>query len=509
MKKQEPKIYDFIIVGSGIAGLNAALRGAEKGSVLLITKQKLKTSNTWYAQGGIAAVLQKQDSFKKHIDDTLKAGCYHNSIRAVEYIISQSPSAIKRLQSLGVTFTKKTASKGESIENIALHREGGHSENRIVHAFDHTGQSIEEAAMQKVHTSKNITILEHCYGKDLLVKNNTCYGIEALYKKKIQHYYGKIVILATGGVGQVYGKTTNPKIATGDGIAMAYRAGAKLKDLEFIQFHPTALDEKSSPQFLLSEALRGEGAVLINEQGEAFMKKYHPLKDLAPRDIVSRAIVQEKMRSSKRNSYNPIINRQKIFLDVRHIKNLKQKFPHIYKTLLKKGFSPLTTPIPVIPVAHYSCGGVVTDRKGQSSIKDLYGFGEVSCTGLHGANRLASNSLLEAVVMSEQIQWISLPTKKVLSKFIKSKTLMPLSTLQKKTLSDILQKIKTIMDTHVGIIRTKKSLRQAIRELKMLTINNVGAPQQIEVENVRQTAILIAKAALSRKKSLGCHYLQD
>lgn len=477
------KIFDFIIIGSGLAGLNAALRGAEKGTVLLITKKKLEASNTWYAQGGIASVMSPNDNFKKHIQDTLKAGSYHNNQKAVQYIISQGPKAIARLEELGVTFTKTS-------HGFSLHLEGGHSENRIVHAADHTGQNIEEALIKKVRTVKNIHILENVFCKDLLVKNKRCYGVEVFRNRSLEIFYGKIVILATGGLGQIYRKTTNPEIATGDGIAMAFRAGAKLKDLEFIQFHPTALDEKKSPQFLLSEALRGEGAVLINSRKEPFMAQYHPRADLAPRDIVSRAIFKEQLQG-------------KVFLDLRPIKDFSGKFPLIYKTLKKKTFKPTKNPIPVTPVAHYSCGGVLTELRGQTNIKDLYAFGEVACSGLHGANRLASNSLLEAIVMSEQVQKLKAPSFKNFPKFSISTYKERSSTIQLR------EKIRKMMDKNVGIVRNLTAIQQTINQLEALAkkIKPTDRASQ-ETENIRLVALQVAKAAFKRKKSLGCHFQQ-
>lgn len=477
------KMFDFIVIGSGLAGLNSALRGAEKGSVLLITKNKLAASNTWYAQGGIATVMSPHDNFKKHIQDTLKAGAYHNNKKAVEYIVSHGPQAITRLEELGVRFTKNS-------KKISLHLEGGHSEKRIVHAADHTGQNIEEALIKKVRATKNIQILEKVFCKDLLVKNKRCYGVEVFRNKKVEHFYAQIIILATGGLGQVYSKTTNPKVATGDGIAMAFRAGCKLKDLEFIQFHPTALDEKKSPQFLLSEALRGEGAILLNTKNDPFMKKYHALKELAPRDIVSRAIFEEQQKG-------------KVFLDLRPIQNLSKKFPHIYKTLKQKGFQPDKKPIPITPVAHYSCGGALTDLHGRTNIKDLYAFGEVTCTGLHGANRLASNSLLEAMVMSENVDTIKLPTKKKLPHFAVYKYCKQPLTMA------IRQKIQKLMDKKVGIVRNQKGLKRAIQQLEALSKKIQPTDEQSEeTGNIRFTALQIAKAAFKRKKGLGCHFVE-
>jgi len=477
--------YDFIIVGSGIAGLNAALNASVKGKTLVITKKKLKASNTWYAQGGIAAAISSKDSVEKHIRDTLKAGSFHNNRKTVAFIIKSAPAAIKKLGRLGVKF--------DSARNIiALNKEGGHSEKRIVHKGDHTGRSIEEALIKAVLSQKNISIEENSLCSKLLVKGGKCFGVQILKKNKFRNIYGNIVILATGGLGQVYAKTTNPEIATGDGIAMASEAHCKIEDLEFIQFHPTALDQKTPPQFLLSETLRGEGAKLLNNKGQRFMLKIHPLAELAARDIISKAIYEEE-------KFGPV------YLDMRIIpkKEFKKKFPQIFKKLSELGIETTNTPVPVTAVAHYSCGGVATNLKGQTSTRNLLAVGEVACTGLHGANRLASNSLLEAFVMSEQITWARTKANKVIPNF-------PLPSFKKqRSTTQVRKQIQKIMWGEAGIVRTKKGLTEAILELTNLRKKLPPATdtQSIQTKNVLVTALLIAKAALKRKKSLGCHII--
>lgn len=361
--------YHYIIVGSGLAGLTSALTLEKLGSVLLVSKGALNNGATNLAQGGIAAVMAPEDNFRSHVEDTLKAGVFHNQIKAVEILVKEGPAAIKWLQEQGVVFDKIPA------------LEAAHSFRRVMRISDFSGQAIERALLKKLKQCKNIFILENCIVVDLIVKDKKCLGIKA--EKNI---YSEKVILATGGSGQVYTYTTNPIVATGDGIAMAYRAGCEIKDLEFIQFHPTALKDKSSPLFLLSESLRGEGARLINEKGEHF------ISEMAPRDIIARAIIEEQKKGE-------------VYLDIRHRgeKFIKQRFPNISRELRKRGFDLFKEKIPVTPAAHYSCGGVKVDEFGRTNIEDLFAFGEVACTGVHGANRLASNSLLEAVVFPRRL----------------------------------------------------------------------------------------------------------
>jgi len=407
---KETKHYDYIIVGSGITGLLSAINASKKGSILLLSKEKLLNSNTYHAQGGISAVVSNDDSFKKHIKDTLESGHDHNNRKTVEFIVKKAPAAIKKLSQLGVNFTKTSSGTYE------LKLEGGHSSKRIVQSKDSTGKTIVEALIKQIKNNKKIDLIENCFVKDLLVRVKTCYGVQVIYKSKFHNYYGINTILATGGIGQIFEKTTNPKVATADGIAMAKRAGAKTKDLEFVQFHPSALNRGQSPLFLLSETLRGSGATLVNKKLEQFMSKYDDKGDLAPRDIVAQAIYQEQKKG-------------KVYLDMRSIKTstFKKQFPHIYNKLLSYKIDPSASPAPITPAAHYSCGGIQTDLKNSTSIKNLYAIGEVACNGLHGANRLASNSLLEGAVMSEIIP--PLPKKHLkgekTKKYLKGKKTYP------------------------------------------------------------------------------------
>lgn len=469
-------IYDAIVIGSGLAGLNAALGLSKRGKVLLVTKEKLKDSNTWYAQGGIAAAIGPSDSVQKHIDDTLIAGHYKNELKAVEFIIKRAPEAIKQLQKLGIKFTTISEKK------ISLHREGGHQEARIIHHKDQTGKAIEEGLIKKIKNLKNLTILEHAFAKDLIIENDQCVGISVIQKNRTKNWFGKITILAAGGFGQLYQKTTNPINATGDGIAMAARAKVKLKDLHYVQFHPTALDIDKSPLPLLTEALRGAGAYMVNSKGERFMLKKHKLAELAPRDIVSSIIVNEQKKG-------------KVYLDLRHIKKveLKKSFPAIYKIITENGFKPDQELIPITPAAHYACGGVSTNLKAETSIKRLYACGEVAYTGLHGANRLASNSLLEALIMSNQV--IKAPLKDLsLKKFGEQKSVNKKSILEKSD-DQIIKTLKNIMWEHAGISQSKKGLQTGLKKIQTLQKNYKA--KNLIPENMLQTGALVIQSSLA------------
>ncbi|MBT4055835.1 L-aspartate oxidase, partial [Candidatus Peregrinibacteria bacterium] len=374
---------NFLIIGSGIAGLNFALHAAKKGHVTILTKKKVAESNTNYAQGGIAGVLDKLDSANQHIEDTFNAGARHGKKKAIKFMVEKSKEAITRLIELGVEFEKEHG-------KLKLTREGGHSHRRIAYVGDYTGQEIENILIKRVREHPNIEIVENAFALDLLKKRKTIYGASFTKNNNIDYIFADAVILATGGIGQLYQHTTNPKITTGDGIAMAIRAGATTKDLEFTQFHPTALNKRRTPLFLLSETLRGEGAKLKNTTGARFMHKHSPkLKELASRDIVARAIYSESKDGP-------------VTLDISHKSRdfLKKRFPKIYAELRKYKLDLAKDLIPVIPAAHYTCGGIKTNLKGRTNLNRLFAFGEAACTGVHGANRLASNSLLEALVFS-------------------------------------------------------------------------------------------------------------
>ncbi|MFH1497542.1 MAG: L-aspartate oxidase, partial [Verrucomicrobiota bacterium] len=399
--------YDVLVIGSGIAGLSFALKVARLGhSVAIITKKTKADSNTNYAQGGIAAVMDPGDDFNKHIADTLTAGDGLCDRKVVRQIVSEGPARIQELIDLGLRFSKDT--KG----GYDLGREGGHSERRILHVKDMTGKAIEDALLRAVAREPRIALFEHNFAIDIITSRKLArnalprprqfrgedrvhgaYVLDVL-DGRVDVFRAPVVMLSSGGAGQVYLYTTNPDIATGDGIAMAYRAGVEVRNMEFIQFHPTALYSLTGKRFLISEAVRGEGAILRNIAGEAFMSRYHPLADLAPRDIVARAIDNEMKTSGSPHVWLDITHRNTAFL--------RSRFPQIYKTCKAEGIDIARQMIPVVPAAHYTCGGVATNLSAETGLPGLYACGEVACTGLHGANRLASNSLLEAVVLAHR-----------------------------------------------------------------------------------------------------------
>jgi L-aspartate oxidase len=479
---------DFIVIGSGIAGLNFALEASKYGEVTILTKKDVMESNTNYAQGGIASVLDKDDSYESHVGDTMQAGCYHNDREAVEYLVREGPKLVKKLLDLGTPFEEKSGV-------LKLTREGGHSCHRVAYAGDHTGHAIEKTLVEAVKESKRIHVLENTIAMELIVKNRKCYGVQHLEGRDAKELYGKAIILATGGAGQLFKKTTNPEIATGDGMVMAYRVGAEMSDLEFIQFHPTALNRKDAPPFLISEALRGEGGKLRNSKGERFMHRYHAMEELAPRDIVARAIAKEAKNGE-------------VVLDITHEdpEFLKTRFPTIFAKLLEYGIDMTSQPIPVLPAAHYICGGVKVTLKGETNIKNLYAFGEVSRTGVHGANRLASNSLLESIVFSNNV----LETVKELKQEIEEVEVAK-PVYSEFNGNEAKREIQETMWAYVGLIRNEVGLRKAIERLERIEKSlPIGVNRElIEAKNMAQLGTLIAKAALERKKSLGCHFRDD
>lgn len=499
---------NFLVIGSGISGLNFALNAAQKGQVLIVTKKNIIDSSTNFAQGGIAAVLDKTDDFKQHVKDTLEAGAHHNDKKAVEFMVKNSTAAVHRLMDLGVEFAKENG-------KLKLTREGGHNMRRIAYVGDYTGKEIERILVKRVKENKNITVLEDAFALKLLTNKKTCFGAQIIHKGKIENIVANQTILATGGIGQLFQFTTNPPISTGDGIALGAAAGCKTRDLEFIQFHPTALAIDTYPRFLISETVRGEGAKLINSKGQYFMATKHPLKDLAPRDIVAREIYAQMKNGP-------------VYLDCSEIakklgdkSKLKQRFPQIYKELLKHGYKMEKDLIPVTPAAHYICGGIVTDLHGRTGVKNLFAFGEVTCTGVHGANRLASNSLLEALVFSNQIVK-KLETNGNLTKDKKASyltaggqfpKLIPQNSPLTKTALTLKQEIKHLMWQYAGIIRNRKEIKEkAIPKMeeiiKTFPRTEIPTNQTIaETLNMAQVGLLILKAAYKRKHPLGCHFV--
>lgn len=507
---------DFLILGSGIAGLSLAIKASMLGSVAIVTKKEKFESNTNYAQGGIAAVTDKTDSFEEHIQDTLVCGAGLCNKEVVEFIVKEAPPRIQELIDWGVNFTKSE----ENPNLYDLGREGGHNRRRILHAKDFTGQEIERALNEKVSTIKNIFTYENHIGIDLITQKDqsgvtvNCLGAYVLDidRREIHTYRAKYTILCTGGAGKVYLITTNPDIATGDGLAMAYRAGAKIANMEFIQFHPTCLYHPEAKAFLISEAVRGEGGILKLKNGSTFMEKYHPMKSLAPRDVVAKAIDNEIKQSGD----------EYVLLDITHHKRdfLTRRFPNIYDKCLEYGIDMAVQPIPIAPAAHYICGGVAVDHFGKTSIDNLFACGEVSCTGLHGANRLASNSLLEALVYSHRV---CLKIAKSFRQTPESGIPIPPWDESGTTQSDDSvvvthnwDEIRRCMWNYVGIVRSDKRLERAERRIDMIQReiheyywNYKVIKDLIELRNITTVAKLIVMSARARKESRGLHYNID
>ncbi len=512
--------FDFLVLGSGIAGLSYALKVSSYGSVGIITKKDKAESNTNLAQGGVAAVMSAVDSFDLHVQDTLSTGVGLCHREAVETMVREGPGRLQELMELGARFTKKDGL-------LDLGREGGHSVSRIVHAKDFTGREIERALLKAVSENANIQIFENYVALELITEHDVtpkreidrrnvhCWGAHALSttERRVDTFLARVVMLATGGLGHVYLHTTNPLIATGDGVAMAYRAGAAIANMEFIQFHPTTLFNSGSPSFLISEAVRGFGGVLKTQDGEEFMQHYDPRKSLAPRDIVAYAIDTELKKRGE----------EYVLLDLRHLDaaQVREHFPHIYSTCQSKFRVDITSePVPVVPAAHYSCGGVVTDIDGRTSIHGLYAAGEVSMTGVHGANRLASNSLLEALVFSLRAVDRSV-------EYLKDATLPPGEVMEWDDsgtfnseewvlVSHDRREIQQIMWDYVGIVRSTLRLERAQRRMDLIRTEvetfykkTKVTDALIELRNLALCAHLIIRCAMQRRESRGLHMTTD
>lgn len=488
---------DFLVIGSGVAGLRAAIELARHGKVVIITKDIPTESSTEYAQGGVAVALSDEDEVSIHFEDTIRAGdglCREN---AVKVLVEEGPARILELIEWGAEFDKEGT-------KLSFTMEAAHSRRRVLHAHgDSTGKELERVLINKVKTLKNIQRLQFCTAIDLIVEDKRCLGTYALKDSDVIAVYAKATILATGGAGQIFSRTTNPAVATGDGMAIAYRAGAILEDMEFVQFHPTVLFAPSAPQFLLSEAMRGEGAILRNIFKEPFMKNYHPDAELAPRDIVSRAIISEMVRTGSTHVYLDLTHRDSEFI--------KKRFPRIYATCLRYDLNITRDLIPVSPAAHYMMGGVKTDINGATSIEGLYAAGEVACTGVHGANRLASNSLLEGLVYGYRAGVKAAEEVKSQESKVKRKIKL-LANYPDFDFEEVRTSLRRLMWEKVGIIRCGASLNEAIEKLsewKYIIEMDFDTRRGLELKNMLTVGFLITRSALERKGSVGAHYRSD
>ena len=545
------KKFDFLILGSGIAGLTFALKVAPHGRVAIITKKNRAESNTNYAQGGIAAVTSKEDSFELHVRDTLQAGAGLCKEEVVRTIVQEGPERIAELIELGMKFSERQIPGPLGARELDLGREGGHSKRRILHAKDVTGREIERALLTAIAQRPSVTIFENHLAIDLITTRklergqparaparpgaptakggwaapvseatgraespqyvNHCVGAYVLDKKtgKVETFSAPVVVLSTGGCGKVYLYTTNPDIATGDGVAMAYRAGAPIANMEFVQFHPTCLYHPKAKSFLISEAVRGEGGVLKSIEGVEFMED-HPLKSLAPRDVVARAIDSEMKKSGADH----------VLLDITHkpAQFVADRFPNIYQTCLRYGIDITKEPIPVVPAAHYQCGGVVTNVDGETEVAGLYAVGEVACTGLHGANRLASNSLLEALVCAHRaaLKVISQSPAPVQADIPFWQPGHATNADELVVVSHNWEEIRRLMWDYVGIVRTNKRLQRAQKRIANLQEeiqdyywDFIVTNDLLELRNIATVAELVVTGALLRPESRGLHYNLD
>jgi len=512
------KEFDFVVIGSGIAGLTFAIKAAKHGRVAIVTKRKGVDSNTAWAQGGVACVTSSEDSFELHIRDTLIAGAGLCDRAAVETVVREGPERVRELMELGLHFDERDV---EGHRELDLGREGGHSKRRVLHVHDLTGYEIETTLLRAAQQSPNIELLENHMAVDLITaaklgfsQKDQCLGVYVLDEISgvVETIRTERLLLATGGCGKVYLYTTNPAIATGDGVAMAWRAGAVIANMEFIQFHPTCLFHPQATTFLISEAVRGEGGILRNNKGEDFVKRTHPQGSLAPRDIVARAIDAEMKRTGA----------QCVYLDITHQPRefLQERFPHIFETCLRYGIDMSKGLIPVVPAAHYQCGGIKTNMDGATNVPGLYAIGEVACTGLHGANRLASNSLLEGLVVAHRA--CEALTKSRASAHPASPFVPEWKSGDVQDVDELVviyhnwDEIRRLMWDYVGIVRTDKRLQRASarlrnlqREIQEFYWNFRITVDLLELRNLATVAALIVDSALSRKESRGLHYTMD
>jgi L-aspartate oxidase len=494
-----PAEADFVVIGAGVAGLRAAIELADAGRVLVLAKKEVTNSNTQWAQGGIAAALSDEDEVSLHLQDTLIAGDGLCNPEAVKTLVEEGPGRIEELIAWGTQFDR-------SGTKLVFGREGAHSRNRILHAQgDSTGREILRALYAKAQTLKNISVREFEFSTELEVEDGRVTGISLINEKGLPEGMAcSAILLATGGMGQLYRNTTNPEVATGDGVAMAFRAGAEVSDMEFIQFHPTALYLKKAPRFLLSEALRGEGAFLRNIEMDRFMAKYHPLAELAPRDVVARAIMHEMEVSHAKDPF--------VYLDLTHLSAAKvqKRFPRIYATCLEYNIDITEDLIPIRPAAHYSMGGVRTDLQGKTDLGGLYAAGEAAATGVHGANRLASNSLLEGLVYGARA-----------GKAMREELRQPRKAANKKAatqngpvdagLEELVGQIQDVMWKDAGIVRTRAGMQEAIAKLEGLTprLAHPRTRRAYEAANLQLAGLLVVRSARAREESRGAHYRTD
>ena len=511
---------DYLVIGSGIAGLSFALRAAESATVAVITKKEARESNTNYAQGGIAAVIDSDDSFSQHAEDTLSAGAGLCRRGVVDLVVREGPRMVRELMAWGAAFTTERDGR-----RLALGREGGHTRNRIVHAADLTGREIERALTEAIDTHPNITRFEHHMAVDLITEHHLfgaktepqgrihCWGAYVLdaASGRVRRFLARVTLLCSGGAGQIYTHTTNPDIATGDGVAMAYRAGAPIANLEFMQFHPTTLYHPDGDSFLISEAVRGHGGVLIDRNGHPFMDAYHPMGALAPRDVVARAIDSELKKSGA-----PCV-----YLDVTHVPatEIQERFPGIHRRCLELNIDMTRQPIPVVPAAHYMCGGVSTDLWGRTEIEGLYASGEVAHTGLHGANRLASNSLLEALVFSDRVHQHASRRLNVAAGFPDVPDWREddvFNTEEWVLLAHDRVEVQRLMWDYVGIVRSDFRLKRAARRIGVIAREVEEFYKRtrvtealLELRNITTVAALAVRCALKRRESRGLHYNVD